>query len=121
METFQLRFVGNDATHAFTARPGRFPLQFNDAFVAYTRKTGNTAGQLELFHVIHGWTLVCVDNSYPIIGNPLVLDYDRLVYAIYETIAEINTWPDPVEVVERQNNKEGEFGARRGGHLTLVE
>lgn len=118
MDTLRLRFVIEDNYYEFDADAQHYPLQIINAFKAFKAQTGVHAGQLEVLHDVHGWQLICIQNSYPVIRNPEALDFDVVALAICDTIAQVNTWPVPEGAKSRGTQNSEEV---RRGHLRLVK
>lgn len=118
VDTLKLRFIIEDDYYEFEADAQHYRLQIVNAFKAFKARTGKPAGQLEVLHDVHGWQLVCIQHCYPIIRNPEALDFDVVALAIYDTIAQVNTWPAPdgAKSTKSQNPE----GTKRG-HLRIVK
>lgn len=118
METLTLRFTSGAVTYEFVVDAYQYPLQINNAFIAFTQQHGVKSGQIEVLHPRKGWGLMCVNGVYPMINNPLALNYETVAVAIAETLAMMETWPDDDEAKAKSSSSQPVLSK---GHLKLIK
>lgn len=122
---YRLRLTDDYHHVAFTATYASLRAQLNRAFIEFICGSGSRSAKLEVYHHYHGWHLVCVNHSYPIIKSPVNLDYTRISDGIHETLAVCNQWPTEEQKAQRKaklllEERELEVKIRRN-RFTLVE
>lgn len=99
--------------------------RLHSAFVSLASNSVNTKATLLVRHKLHGWLKVCdAEQRYPIIGNPLLLDYTLLWQAVIHTLAEADSWPSDEEKLrrklERQMKRRAEIAEARRRNFYIV-
>ncbi|WP_288132187.1 hypothetical protein [Microbulbifer sp.] len=120
----QLKFKKN--TLNFSAGPDNLRSQLHSAFIQLAAKGGDVKATLMVHHQLHGWLKVCdSDQRYPIITNPLQLDFSNLWQSVIYTLAEADSWPSDEEKLrrnlERQMRRRAETAAARRSRFHIVK
>lgn len=100
-QTFTLRLAEDAFSVEFTASPRTLKQELMKNFTRLRAKGGKSA-RLEVYDTRHGWCMACIGNQYQIISSPLILDYDRLIYSIYETLQQCRLWPTDADRKEQR-------------------
>ena len=101
MNHYQLT-IDNLQPVTFWADNSQLKYQLNSAYIAFKNKHNLSKTILYVHHPIHGWCLVCnAKNYYPVINNPLLLDYTKLVMAITHTLAQAALFPTAKQKQEK--------------------
>ncbi|MFD1215923.1 hypothetical protein [Microbulbifer celer] len=100
--------------------------QLHSAFIQLAAKGGDVKATLMVHHQLHGWLKVCdSDQRYPIITNPLQLDFSNLWQSVIYTLAEADSWPSDEEKLrrklERQMRRRAETAAARRSRFHIVK
>jgi len=121
-----LKLTSKDAEQDFMASRDSFRSRLQSAFILLAQRSRQGKAILEVKHNIHGWLKVCdSEQRYPIIQNPLLLDYSHLWQAIECTLAEGDSWPTEAEKqrlkLERQVKQRAEEAELRRRRFKLVK
>ncbi|MCK7596505.1 hypothetical protein M0G74_04370 [Microbulbifer sp. CAU 1566] len=108
------------------AGSGNLRSQLHAAFIRLAALGGNVQAKLMVHHHRHGWLQVCdTEQRYPIIQNPLKLDYRRLWLSVIYTLSEADSWPSDEEKarkkLERQSRRRAEEAKARRERFRIVE
>ena len=116
-----LRLTSSNKAQEFMASRDSMRLRLQSAFILLAQHSPQGKAILEVKHNIHGWLQVCdSEHKYPIIQNPLLLDFNHLWRAIEYTLAEGDSWPTEadkqrlkLERLIKQRAEEAELRRRR--------
>jgi hypothetical protein len=103
-----------------------FRSRLQSAFILLAQRSHQGKAILEVKHNIHGWLKVCdSEHRYPIIQNPLLLDYGHLWQAIEYTLAEGDSWPTEADKqrlkLERQVKQRAEEAELRRRRFKVIK
>lgn len=98
---FRLRLADGQNSVEFEASPHTLKQELIGSFTRMRAK-GCRSARLEVHDHRHGWCIACIDHQYQIISSPLVLDYSRVIFSIYETIQQCRQWPTSEDLKEKK-------------------
>ncbi len=110
----------------FEAHNSQLKRRLNTAFVEFTGMHDVDRALLYVHHPVHGWSQVCNhENTYLIIGNPLLLDNSTLVRAVMHTLNEVNRFPTEQQQQEKKRKaldleRQAEAERRRNAFRMIV-
>lgn len=99
---FKLRLIGEHGAVEFESSPSSLKRDVVDGFTRFLGRSLGKRASLEVFHPIHGWHSVCLDNTYLLIGSPLLINYPSLLMGLYETFNQCSQWPSPEQIRQRK-------------------
>lgn len=110
----------------FIAGSGNLRSQLHSAYIQLAAKGGDVKAILMVHHYLHGWLQVCdTEQRYPIISNPLRLDFPSLWQSVIHTLAEADNWPSDEEKLrrklERQMRRRAEAAQARRSRFHIVK
>jgi hypothetical protein len=87
----------------FWANNSQLKYRLNSAYIAFKNKHNVNKMVLHVHHPAQGWYQVHnVQNVYPVINNPLLLNYNALIMAIIHTLAEADLHPTAQQKQQRK-------------------
>ena len=121
-----LRLKNSDSAQSFMASRDSIRPRLQSAFIALAQHSLQSKAVLEVKHHVHGWLKVCdSEHRYPIIQNPLLLDYSHLWSAIEYTLAEGDSWPSEADKqrlkLERQVKQRAEEAELRRRRFRVIK
>jgi hypothetical protein len=121
-----LRLTSSNKAQEFMASRDSLRLRLQSAFIILAQYAHQAKSTLEVKHHVHGWLKVCdSEQKYPIIQNPLLLDFNHLWQAIEYTLAEGDSWPSEAEKqalkLERQIKRRAEEAEMRRRQFKVVK
>lgn len=102
ISTFKLRLRGELDGVEFQSTPSSLKRDVVTAFTQYLSKRLGKNANLEVFHPVHGWQNVCLENTYLLIGSPILIDYQALLMGVYETYSLCDKWPSQDQLRHRK-------------------
>lgn len=101
-----LRLQYREHSVDFLANEGSLRQRLHAAFLSLNASYTAPKATLLVRHPLHGWLKVCdAAQRYPIINNPLLLDYPHLSRAVRHTLAEASSWPSEEEKERRKQER----------------
>jgi len=121
-----LRLASTDRTQEFMASRDSLRPRLQSAFISLAQYANQGKAILEVKHNINGWLKVCdSEHRYPIIQNPLLLDFNHLWQAVEYTLAEGDSWPTDADKqrikLEHQIRQRAEEAEMRRGRFRIVK
>ncbi|MAE35935.1 MAG: hypothetical protein CMH97_12060 [Oceanospirillaceae bacterium] len=121
-----LKLTSNSTEQSFMASRESFRSRLQSAFILLAQRSHQGKAILEVKHNIHGWLKVCdSEHRYPIIQNPLLLDYGHLWKAVEYTLAEGDSWPTEADKqrlkLERQVKQRAEEAELRRRRFKVIK
>ena len=121
-----LRLASTNRVQEFMASRDSLRPRLQSAFISLAQYANQGKATLEVKHNIHGWLKVCdSEHRYPIIQNPLLLDFIHLWKAIEYTLAEGDSWPTEADKqrmkLERQVKQRAEEAEIRRRRFKLIK
>ncbi|SIT11211.1 hypothetical protein SAMN05421686_11052 [Thalassolituus maritimus] len=121
-----LRLASTNRVQEFMASRDSIRPRLQSAFILIAQHSLQSKAILEVKHNVHGWLKVCdSEHRYPIIQNPLLLDFSHLWSAIEYTLAEGDSWPSEADKqrlkLERQVKQRAEEAELRRRRFKVVK
>jgi len=123
MNHYQLT-IDNLTPVKFWANNSQLKYRLHSAYITFNHKHQLNKTLLYIHHPVQGWCQVCdTKNCYPTISNPLKLDYNKLIMAIFHTLTQAKQLPSTKQKQQRKQWLAGSNGWRgqmAGGVRSLI-